>query len=432
MEGEHGYVDWDSFDDKDELISLSEEDFEDDASVGSWVDSKSSSSSSSSDDDDDEWEERRKRLCLALVAYRILKKKGMKKKRHHSRRRRQNRRSAEVLLQEGVDDGLFRVEYRMSPQSFHKLVGLIRNDLEPKKGNRRKDYLDPETKVMMTLRWLAGGQYVDQCHRNGVSKSSVFRAFMQVINAINANPLIGHPKWPTTIDECNEIASRWAKLSGPSESRGLFTTVIGMLDGLLVCTVSPMRSETNRPDDFRSGHKKRIGLNCQAICDSSLRFLFVSIKSPGKTNDLKAYRMSKLSELIENLPEGYFCGGDNAYCNSKHLLVPYPGQNLSQRFDSFNYFLSQLCIRIENAFALLVGRWGILWRPLHVRLKHQPKIIKCLCKLHNFCIDEKERGPPLSGPGGTPPAVATTRTEEEFNTQVLANRSEWRTEYQFQ
>ena len=148
----------------------------------------------------------------------------------------------------------------MSPKSFRKLVGLIRDDLEPKNAsNTRKDYLDPETKVMMTLRWLAGGQYVDQCRRNGVSKQSVFRSFLQVINAINANPNIGHPKWPTTVDECNEIAHGWAKLSGPSESRGLFQTVIGMVDGLLVATRSPTRSETNRPDDFQSGHKKKLG-----------------------------------------------------------------------------------------------------------------------------------------------------------------------------
>ena len=212
-----------------------------------------------SDDSDDEWEKRRKKLCLALVAYRIIKKKGMKKKRRRTKRRR-NRRLADMLLQEGIDDGLFRVEYRMSPKSFRKLVGLIRDDLEPKDASRtRKDYLDPETKVMMTLRWLAGGQYVDQCRRNGVSKPSVFRAFAQVINAINANPEIGHPKWPTNVDECNEIARGWAKLSGPSESRGLFQTVISMVDGILVSTRSPTLSETNRPDDFRSGHKKRLG-----------------------------------------------------------------------------------------------------------------------------------------------------------------------------
>ena len=179
MEGEYGNVEDVFTDDEDIFDEDSDED---------------------SDDSDDEWEKkRRKKLCLALVAYRIIKKKGMKKKRRRTKRRR-NRRLADMLLQEGIDDGLFRVEYRMSPKSFRKLVGLIRDDLEPKDASRtRKDYLDPETKVMMTLRWLAGGQYVDQCRRNGVSKPSVFRAFAQVINAINANPEIGHPKWPTIL-----------------------------------------------------------------------------------------------------------------------------------------------------------------------------------------------------------------------------------------
>jgi hypothetical protein len=367
-----------------------------------------------------------------------------------------------MLLQEGIDDGLFRVEYRMSHASFRKLVNLLREDLEPKNASRtRRDYLDPETKVMMTLRWLAGGHYVDQCRRNGVSKAAVFHAISQVIEAINSNPNIGQPKWPTNVDECNEIANGWAKLSGPSLARGLFTTVVGMLDGILIRTVSPSRRETKRRDDFRSGHKKQIGLNCQALCDSSLRFLFISVKSPGmtnvlvtiamlflvthlslllssvlkipgKTNDLKAYRMSKLSELVENLPEGYWCGGDNAYCNSEHLLVPFPGQNLPQRMDSFNFFLSQLRVRIENAFALLVSRWGILWRVLNVRLKSQPKLIKCLCKLHNFCIDEKEARPAASGPCGTAPPTAMVTAETEFNTQVMEMRSEWLPEYQFQ
>jgi hypothetical protein len=41
-------------------------------------------------------------------------------------------------------------------------------------------------------------------------------------------------------------------------------TAIGMLDGLLVTTRSLTRSETKRPDDFRSGRKKQIGLNSWA------------------------------------------------------------------------------------------------------------------------------------------------------------------------
>jgi hypothetical protein len=114
-----------------------------------------------------------------------------------------------------------------------------------------------------------------------------------------------------------------------------------MLDGLFVTTRMPLSGETKHPDEFRSGHKKATGLNCQTLGDRVLQFLFVSVKSLGKMNDIKAYHMSVLSELIEKLPEGYFCGGDNAYCNTEHLLVLFPGQNFGPQKNFFNYFLSQ-------------------------------------------------------------------------------------------
>jgi hypothetical protein len=90
---------------------------------------------------------------------------------------------------------------------------------------------------------------------------------------------------------------------------------------------------------------------------------------PGKTIDVNAYRHSKIAELIESLPVGYFVVGDNAYMNSNHLLlVPYPGESTPDDKDTFNFFLSQLRIRVENTFAQLVGKWGVFWRPLTIPL----------------------------------------------------------------
>jgi hypothetical protein len=66
-----------------------------------------------------------------------------------------------------------------------------------------------------------------------------------------------------------------------------------------------------------------------------------------------------------------------------------------------------------------------------VQLKNQPSLIKCLFKLHNFCIDEKERLPTNTGHSGNPPSIAEVHIEEEFNSEVITNRSEWLTEYQF-
>jgi hypothetical protein len=99
------------------------------------------------------------------------------------------------------------------------------------------------------------------------------------------------------------------ELSGTPGIRGLFTKVIGMLDGILISTRSSSRKEINNPDDCRSGLKKRIGINCQAMCDAKLRFIFISVKCPGKTHDLKAYEHSVLSQLVENLP--FNAGGSN-------------------------------------------------------------------------------------------------------------------------
>jgi hypothetical protein len=113
--------------------------------------------------------------------------------------------------------------------------------------------------------------------------------------------------------------------------------------------------------------------------------------------------------------------------------VPHPGKNLTEQKDSYNFYISQLWVHIENYFAFLVGWWGILWRALWVPLWWQLNLIKCLCKLHNFCIDESEtQSFVLTGPGGTSTtSLAETWVKEEFQTHILASQREWTTNYRF-
>jgi hypothetical protein len=59
--------------------------------------------------------------------------------------------------------------------------------------------------------------------------------------------------------------------------------------------------------------------------------------------------------------------------------------------DVFNYYLSQLRIRIEMAFGLLCGKWRILQAPLQAKLENAPRIILCCVILHNFVVDERLR-----------------------------------------
>jgi hypothetical protein len=176
--------------------------------------------------------------------------------------------------------------------------------------------------------------------------------------------------------------------------------------------------------DYYSGHKKAYGLNTQAVCDARLRFLFFSCRCPGKTNDLNADRHSKVSTQIDNLPDGFYTVGDAVYENSDHLLTPFSGQDLQARKNNFNFYLSQLRIRIEMAFGRLVSQWGILWRNLRIRLERQPALFACLAKLHIFLIDNNESVLSTDHNGNPLPPLAHQNTD---GTVVM--KEHWQAEF---
>jgi hypothetical protein len=376
---------------------------------------------------------RRRAENLALLAAAMFCAKNHRKPKAPARRRtanrKRNQKDPEVILAEGVCDGHLKDEYRMSKESLLKLHSLLKPFLEVSAQKFRGDTIPSLVKVMMTLRYLAGSRWVDIVRIHGVSKPALYVCIGQVIRAIIRHPLIGKAKFPTDEVEAKKYAEQWASLSGPPGGRrGVLSGCIGAIDGILIKTRAPTKKETVRVTDFYSGHKSTVGLNVQVVCDARKRIIFLSVLCPGKTNDLVAYESSKVASLIEGLPAGFYAVGDNAYVNSNHLLVPFPGKlsNTDPR-DAFNFYLSQLRVRVENCFALLVGRWGIFWGPLRMPLRYQPMIIKATCCLHNFCIDEGDVNP-AKPPRRTQNSAEVAATDEEGR---LIHPS-WNTMYRFQ
>ena len=72
---------------------------------------------------------------------------------------------------------------------------------------------------------------------------------------------------------------------------------------------------------------------------------------------------------------------------SEKFLPPYPGKILPKDQDSFNFYLSQLRVKIEQSFGILVPTCGILRRPLSVGFAGRNGLIVALFHLHNFCRD---------------------------------------------
>jgi hypothetical protein len=107
------------------------------------------------------------------------------------------------------------------------------------------------------------------------------------------------------------------------------------------------------------------------------------------------------SELRRKLEQNGFLApnlclfGDNAYINKMYMATPYPNVQGPCTKDSYNFFHSQLRIRIECAFGLLVQRWGFLRKkaPQQFTMKKVIATVSCLCRLHNFLINCEDEFP---------------------------------------
>jgi hypothetical protein len=60
----------------------------------------------------------------------------------------------------------------------------------------------------------------------------------------------------------------------------------------------------------------------------------------------------------------------------------------------FYYYYPKLGIRVECAFGIFVQKWGILRTamPQNITIKKVIALVNALAKLHNFCIDQQDKG----------------------------------------
>ena len=205
----------------------------------------------------------------------------------------------------------------------------------------------------------------------------------RTIDAVNATIKIAFPK---SAEECALAAAGFEKVS----YNGVIKNCVGAVDGYLLAIQTPPKTVAKNVRSFFSGHYQKYGVNVQACCDVNCRFTFLGLGGPGVTNDRVGVEESGLAKKIESLPSGYVVIGDCAY-QPTEKLIPIFGGDLALRPDNnnFNFFASQLRIRIEMAFGMMTRKWGILQRPLTNGLRSVKDIIFCIARLHNFCIDER-------------------------------------------
>jgi DDE superfamily endonuclease len=247
------------------------------------------------------------------------------------------------------------------------------------------------TRLAIALRYFAGGSLYDLCPLFGIGRTDAFRSVWMVVEATHRTNLF-NLVFPADHDAQRELASQFS-----TRSQVGFDCCVGAVDGILIWILKPspkccIESKCDA-SKFFCGRKHKFGLNCQAVADFRGRFLDMSIKYPASTSDCLAFESSKLYDDLEKgiLAQGLCLFGDNAYINSPFIATPYP--NVSGGYkDAYNFFHSQLRIRVECAFGMFVHRWGILRTaiPCGISIRKTTSLVLALAKLHNFCIDQDD------------------------------------------
>ena len=171
-----------------------------------------------------------------------------------------------------------------------------------------------------------------------------------------------------------------------SFSYGAMQHCVGALDGLVIRTRCPYRTESDNPMAYRN-RKGTFAVLAMGIADLKGKFLHFSCNHTGSTHDALAWDTNWLKQRIHDggLPAEFFLIGDEAFSNTQQMLSPWPGTGIGDWKDSFNYHLSKCRQCVERAFGMLVRRWGIFSRKLVCSHHRWSKVALVCAKLHN-CV----------------------------------------------
>lgn len=243
----------------------------------------------------------------------------------------------------------------------------------------------PQIALCATLRFLAGGPYLDIGFAYEIASKNVTTLVWRVLEVLDST-LDNIPLPMASHDELAVIEKRFRDLS-----QGCIAGCVAAIDGVAFKTRVPFKAEVRGRNVLTYRNRKGYpAIVVIAACDAQRRFSFTSARNPGSAHDASAFAMSDLGKALTSgkLPAQFHVAGDEAFVASNSLLTPWPGRELPRDKDAFKFFHSRQRQAIECAFEILVQRWGILWRSLRVALKRWSKIVVVCCKLHNLCLTE--------------------------------------------
>jgi hypothetical protein len=181
----------------------------------------------------------------------------------------------------------YKLDKRNFPNVLKRLVGHM------EKARPRGEHVNGvryELELACTLRWLAGGNYMDIHHMHGISEAAFWCGLHATIYALLAEygaSELGDSKFKDP-DKLSEMEKTFRQ-----HNEGLLKGCVGAIDGMAVKICRPTDSECANPMSYYS-RKGFFAVVLQAICDGNCRFTWGSIKCAGSTHDSTCWCITEL------------------------------------------------------------------------------------------------------------------------------------------
>lgn len=246
--------------------------------------------------------------------------------------------------------------------------------------NFRGKYLLPKVELLIFLRYIATGTFMDVLGDvSRISKSTVWRAIHRVMHAV----LMVKSKYIKFSTNYEENASEFFKVQG-------FPGVVGCIDGSQIPILVPMNEHS---ETFRC-RKGFFSINAQMICGPHCEIYDVVTSWPGSAHDANIWTTCKFKANFDasNINSEYHLLGDSAYPLTVNLMTPYRNATTPlQR--KFNYKHSATRMAIEKLYGQLKRRFALLKCGLRFKkVEDSANCIVAIAIIFNICKKEGDNG----------------------------------------
>ena len=280
----------------------------------------------------------------------------------------------------------FKLRYRVTPHAFHKeLLPKLwsRLSLDPKvRVKHERKHVEPEVKLAICLRYMAGGDPLDLKLIYKVSRSYIYHCVWLGVDAINE--VLGEP-FP--LHDSAKLDRLEREFRAASRG-GIWTGQVGAVDGVHFPMRAPTKKDVSKPMRYYVQRKGEYALLCMAVCDAARRLTFFDISQEPTTHDSLAWLASDLGKKLDAgllLPQYHF-NGDAAFSPSVSMMTP---SGNDPELDDYDFHQSSNRMPIECAFGILIRRFACLYKPLQCAFHRRTSLIAACIHMHNFCIDQR-------------------------------------------